>query len=122
MINDYLKEVRRNILLNITHYAKSGTSMRSEIKFSIPWIHKWTPEVDYTEEQIPCLYRVYYNNFWDKIMKKDPKTKELHDQELLDFITQKIRDYSTETHKIVVTDPSVKHIARKIFHSRWKYG
>ncbi|KAG5630937.1 hypothetical protein H5410_002654 [Solanum commersonii] len=106
MINDYLKEVRRNILLYTTHYAKS--------EFSIPWIHKWTPEVGYTEEQIPCLYRVYYNNFWDKMIKKDPKTKELHGQELSDFITQKIRDYSTETHKIVVTDPSVKHIARRI--------
>ncbi|KAG5588632.1 hypothetical protein H5410_049066 [Solanum commersonii] len=30
MINDYLEEVRRNILLNITHYEKSDTSMRSE--------------------------------------------------------------------------------------------
>ncbi|KAG5590104.1 hypothetical protein H5410_040618 [Solanum commersonii] len=31
MIKEYLEEVRRNILLNITHYAKSDdTSMRSE--------------------------------------------------------------------------------------------
>ncbi|KAG5630940.1 hypothetical protein H5410_002657 [Solanum commersonii] len=85
------------------------------IEFSIPWIHKWTPEAGYTEEQIPCLYRVYYNNFWNKMMKKDSKLKELHGQELLDFITQKIQDYSTETHKIVVADPSVKNIARRIF-------
>ncbi|KAG5630527.1 hypothetical protein H5410_002244 [Solanum commersonii] len=40
------------------------------IEFSVPWIHKWVPEVDFTEEQIPCLYRTYYNNFWDKLMKK----------------------------------------------------
>ncbi|KAG5619554.1 hypothetical protein H5410_004772 [Solanum commersonii] len=59
------------------------------IEFSIPWIHKWTPEVGFIEEQIPCLYRTYHNNFWDKLMKKDPKTKALYGQELLDFITQK---------------------------------
>ncbi|KAG5621624.1 hypothetical protein H5410_006842 [Solanum commersonii] len=52
-----------------------------------PWIHKWVPEVDFTEEQIPCLYRTYYNNFWDKLMKKDPQTKSIYGQELLDLIT-----------------------------------
>ncbi|KAG5581598.1 hypothetical protein H5410_052225 [Solanum commersonii] len=30
MINNYLDEVRKNILLNITQYEKSDTSMRSE--------------------------------------------------------------------------------------------
>uniref|UniRef100_M1DQ37 Uncharacterized protein n=1 Tax=Solanum tuberosum TaxID=4113 RepID=M1DQ37_SOLTU len=30
MIKEYLDEVRRNLLLNITHYEKSSTSMRSE--------------------------------------------------------------------------------------------
>ncbi|KAG5570705.1 hypothetical protein H5410_060471 [Solanum commersonii] len=45
------------------------------IEFSIPQIHKWTLEVGFTEENIPCLYRTYYTNFWDKLMKKDPKTK-----------------------------------------------
>ncbi|KAG5577741.1 hypothetical protein H5410_057875 [Solanum commersonii] len=33
------------------------------IEFSVPWIHKWVLEVDFTEEQIPWLYRTYYNNF-----------------------------------------------------------
>ena len=34
------------------------------IEFSIPWIHKWNPEIGYTpDEKIPCLYRVYYHNF-----------------------------------------------------------
>ncbi|KAG5632442.1 hypothetical protein H5410_004159 [Solanum commersonii] len=37
--------------------------------------HKWTPKIGFTEEIIPCLYRTYYNNFWDKLMKQDPKTK-----------------------------------------------
>ncbi|KAG5590574.1 hypothetical protein H5410_041088 [Solanum commersonii] len=30
MINNYLEEVKKNLLLNITHYAKSDSSMRSE--------------------------------------------------------------------------------------------
>ncbi|KAG5594631.1 hypothetical protein H5410_035863 [Solanum commersonii] len=30
LINNYLNEVQRNLLLNITHYEKSYTSMRSE--------------------------------------------------------------------------------------------
>ncbi|KAG5630985.1 hypothetical protein H5410_002702 [Solanum commersonii] len=33
------------------------------IEFSVPWIHKWVPELDFTEEQIHCLYKTYYNNF-----------------------------------------------------------
>ncbi|KAG5576991.1 hypothetical protein H5410_057125 [Solanum commersonii] len=57
------------------------------IEFSIPSIHKWALELDFTKEQIPCLYRTYYNNFWDKLMKKDPKTKSLYRQELLDLIS-----------------------------------
>jgi len=84
------------------------------IEFSIPWIHKWTPEVGFTEEQIPCLYRIYYNNFWDKLMKKDPMTKSLYGQELLDSISQRIQDYGTIPHKGIIADNSVKHIARRI--------
>ncbi|KAG5605136.1 hypothetical protein H5410_026628 [Solanum commersonii] len=33
------------------------------IEFSVPWIHKWTSKVEFTEEQISCLYRTFYNNF-----------------------------------------------------------
>ncbi|WMV25422.1 hypothetical protein MTR67_018807 [Solanum verrucosum] len=84
------------------------------IEFSIPWIHKWTPEVGFTEEQIPCLYRIYYNNFWDKLMKMDPMTKSLYGQELLDSISQRIQDYGTIPHKRIIADNSVKHIARRI--------
>ncbi|KAG5616197.1 hypothetical protein H5410_016021 [Solanum commersonii] len=47
----------------------------------------------FTEEQIPCLYRTYYNNFWDKLMNKDPQTKSIYKQELLDLITKTIHDY-----------------------------
>ncbi|KAG5629997.1 hypothetical protein H5410_001714 [Solanum commersonii] len=84
------------------------------IEFLIPWIHIWTLKVGFTEEQIPCLYRIYYNNLWDKLMKKDPMTKSLCGQELLDFISQRIQDYGTIPHKGIIADNSVKHIARRI--------
>ncbi|KAG5572751.1 hypothetical protein H5410_062517 [Solanum commersonii] len=86
------------------------------IEFSIPWIHKWVPEVDFTEEQIPCLYRTYYNNFWDKLMKKDPQTKSIYGQELLDQIAATIKEYNRIPNKGIVTDDStsVKHMARRI--------
>ncbi|KAG5616161.1 hypothetical protein H5410_015985 [Solanum commersonii] len=73
-------------------------------------------EVDFTEEQIPCLYRTYYNNFWDKLMKKDPQTKSIYGQELLDLITKIIHDYKSIPNKGIMTDDStsVKHMARKI--------
>ncbi|KAG5619540.1 hypothetical protein H5410_004758 [Solanum commersonii] len=139
MINEYLDEVRRNLLLNITHYEKSDTSMRSEMSdeaqddtpqpcgdtlqqtedflFELKGkdaIHKWTPKVDFTKEQIPCLYRTYYNNFWDKLIKKNPKTKALYGQEFLDSITQQIQDYSTNLYKGGIVDNFVKHIAKRI--------
>ncbi|KAG5570686.1 hypothetical protein H5410_060452 [Solanum commersonii] len=41
MIKSYLDEVKRNLLLNITHYAKSDTFMRSETS-------------DDTQEAQPC--------------------------------------------------------------------
>uniref|UniRef100_M1DDH7 Uncharacterized protein n=1 Tax=Solanum tuberosum TaxID=4113 RepID=M1DDH7_SOLTU len=47
-------------------------------------------------------------------MKKDPKTKSLYGQELLDSISQKIQDYGTIPHKGIVADNSVKRIARRI--------
>ncbi|KAG5616236.1 hypothetical protein H5410_016060 [Solanum commersonii] len=86
------------------------------IEFSIPWIHKWVPEVDFTEEQIPCLYRTHYNNFWDKLMKKDPQTKSIHGKELLDQIASTIKEYNRIPNKGIVTDDStsVKHMDRRI--------
>ncbi|KAG5616068.1 hypothetical protein H5410_015892 [Solanum commersonii] len=73
-------------------------------------------EVDFTEEQIPCLYKTYYNNFWDKLMKKDPQTKSIYGQELLNLITKIIHDYKSIPNKEIMTDDStsVKHMARKI--------
>nr|XP_016511568.1 PREDICTED: uncharacterized protein LOC107828720 [Nicotiana tabacum] len=71
-------------------------------------------EVGFTEEQVPCLYRTFYNNFWDKLMKKDPKTKTLYGQELLDSIKAKIQEYFSKPQKEVIDGSSVRHIARKI--------
>ncbi|KAG5577325.1 hypothetical protein H5410_057459 [Solanum commersonii] len=68
----------------------------------------------FTEEQIPCLYRIYYNNFWEKLMKNDLMTKSLYGQELLDPISQKIQDYGTIPHKGIIANNSIKHIARRI--------
>ncbi|KAG5590682.1 hypothetical protein H5410_041196 [Solanum commersonii] len=75
---------------------KEWTKTRSIFfkEFSIPWIHKWTPKKGFTEEDIPCLYRTYYNKFWDKLMKQDPKTKQLISQELLHSISEKIKEYN----------------------------
>ncbi|KAG5590098.1 hypothetical protein H5410_040612 [Solanum commersonii] len=84
------------------------------IDFSIPWIDKWTPEIGFTEEDIPCLYRTYYNNFWDKLMKQDPKTKQLVGQELLDSISEQINEYNKIPKKGIVNDNSVRYISRRI--------
>ncbi|KAG5581546.1 hypothetical protein H5410_052173 [Solanum commersonii] len=58
-----------------TWFIKKIDQLYFFIEFLIPWIHKWTPEVGFTKENIPCLYRTCYNNFWDKLMKQDPKVK-----------------------------------------------
>jgi len=47
-------------------------------------------------------------------MKKDPKKKVLYGQELIELITQRIQDYGTDSHKVLVADSSVKHIGRRI--------
>ncbi|KAG5619534.1 hypothetical protein H5410_004752 [Solanum commersonii] len=84
------------------------------IEFSIPWIYKWTPEVGFKEENIPCLYMTYYNNFWDKLVKQNPKTKQLIGQELLDIISKRIKEYNKIPQRMIVDDNSMRHIARMI--------
>ena len=65
------------------------------LEFSIPWIHKWIPEFGYTDNQIPCLYRTFYNNFWEGLLKIDKETKVLKGQTLLDQIQSTIESYET---------------------------
>ncbi|KAG5580637.1 hypothetical protein H5410_051264 [Solanum commersonii] len=57
------------------------------IEFSIPWIHKWTPEI--------------------------PR-QSLYGQELLDLIKQRIQEYCLVPQKGIIHDSSVRHIARNI--------
>ncbi|KAG5581606.1 hypothetical protein H5410_052233 [Solanum commersonii] len=62
-------------------------------------------EIQRKEEPMKILQRYF---------PKDPKTKSLYGQELLDFISQKIQDFGTTPYKGIVADNSVKHIARRI--------
>ncbi|KAG5615134.1 hypothetical protein H5410_014958 [Solanum commersonii] len=55
-----------------------------------------------------------YNNFWDKLMKRDPNTKLLYRQKLLDLIEKRIQEYCLVPQKRIIQDSSVRHIARKI--------
>ena len=85
------------------------------IEFSIPWIHKWVPEVGYTpNENIPCLYRKYFHNFWEKLNRDDPTTGQTYGQELIDHITKTIQAYHDSPQKGIVAEGSIKHIARRI--------
>ncbi|KAG5580753.1 hypothetical protein H5410_051380 [Solanum commersonii] len=74
------------------------------IEFSVPWIHKWVPEVDFTEEQIPFDEKRSSNkvHIWTRTAGSNylkPHT-----------------DYKTIPNKGIMTDDStsVKHMARKI--------
>ncbi|KAG5625609.1 hypothetical protein H5410_010827 [Solanum commersonii] len=74
------------ILLNrFSSYTKHGSRFpRISKVISIKNIF----EVDFTKEQISFPIGTYYNNFWDKLMKKDLETKSLSGRELLDLITK----------------------------------
>ncbi|KAG5605697.1 hypothetical protein H5410_027189 [Solanum commersonii] len=52
------------------------------IEFSIPWIMKWSVEVDNTSKRFPCLQRTFYTKFWNKLLHKDLESK-IHGQEIL---------------------------------------
>ena len=85
------------------------------IEFSISWIHKWIPEVGYTPiGNIPCLYRKYFTNFWEKLNRQDPATGQLYGKELLDQITNTIKTYQNSPQKGISTWSSIKNVARRI--------
>ncbi|KAI5655482.1 hypothetical protein M9H77_32669 [Catharanthus roseus] len=47
------------------------------IEFSIPWVWKWTPDMGYTQQNIPCLRRATHSRFWDRLkLQKDVISKE----------------------------------------------
>ncbi|KAG5630733.1 hypothetical protein H5410_002450 [Solanum commersonii] len=64
----------------------------------------------------PLFISHFYNNFWDKLMKKDPQTKSIYGQELLDQIAATIKEYNRIPNKGMLTDDStsVNHMARRI--------
>ena len=65
-------------------------------------------------ENIPCLYCKYFTNFWGKLNRQDPATRQLYGQELLDLITNTIKAYQNSPQKGISTGSSIKHIARRI--------
>ncbi|KAG5585433.1 hypothetical protein H5410_045867 [Solanum commersonii] len=86
------------------------------IEFSIPWIMKWSIEVNNTSKGFPCLQRTFYTKFWSKLLQKNPEGK-LHGQEIIDLINVKISKY----YDIVTMQPQVmedlspfKRITRKL--------
>jgi len=50
MIDNYLEEVKRNLLLNITHYAKSDSSMRSKASDDTHEAQSYEPERTVSED------------------------------------------------------------------------
>ncbi|KAG5595776.1 hypothetical protein H5410_037008 [Solanum commersonii] len=67
------------------------------MEFSIPWIMKWSIEVDNTSEGFPCLQRTVYTKFWSKLLQKNPEGK-LHSQEIIDLINVTISKHYDTTH------------------------
>ncbi|KAG5632037.1 hypothetical protein H5410_003754 [Solanum commersonii] len=86
------------------------------MEFSIPWIMKWSIEVNNTSEGFPCLQRTVYTKFWSKLLQKNPEGK-LHGQEIIDLINVTISKYydTAHTEPQVMEDSSpVKKITRKL--------
>lgn len=79
---------------------KGGTevipSLYFFIEFSIPWIWKWVPQVDYSPNKFSSLQRLYLTKFWPKMLTKDPVTKELQSKQTIDNIKQKIQQYKAQ--------------------------
>jgi len=93
------------------------TVMYFFIEFSIPWIMKWSVEVNNTSEGFPCLQRVFYTKFWSKLLQKNQEGQ-LHGQEILDLINVTVSRYC-ETNVITEIKGSndqdpFKRIARQL--------
>ncbi|KAG5572332.1 hypothetical protein H5410_062098 [Solanum commersonii] len=86
------------------------------IEFSIPWIMKWSIEVNNTSEGFPCLQRTFYTKFWSKLLQKSPEGK-LHGQEIIDLINVKISKYydtATMEPEVMKDLSPFKKITRKL--------
>lgn len=65
------------------------------IEFFIPWIMKWSIEVSSNPDGFPCLQRIFYTKFWNKLLQKNNDGK-IHGQEIIDSITQAIDRMQTQ--------------------------
>lgn len=54
-------------------YFKGISIMYFFIEFSIPWIMKWTVEVQTDGQEFPCLKRKFHTKFWSKLLHKNPE-------------------------------------------------
>ena len=71
-------------------------SLHFFIEFSIPWIWKWMPEVNYSPNQFPSLQRSYLTKFWAKMLQKDPNSDEVNSKQTIDNINQAILKYKSQ--------------------------
>jgi hypothetical protein len=96
-------------------FIEGMPSLHYFVQFGIPWIWKWSPEVGYTTQQIPCLRRTFFTKFWKKMIFKD-KDGIMESQETLDKIQEAIASYKEQIKlKQQRETPSpFKQIARKI--------
>lgn len=85
------------------------------IEFSIPWILKWTIEVQKNEEGFPCLKRKFHIKFWSKLLQRDAEEK-VHGWEIIDSIHVSI-EVSTGQAEVIYDREDIslfKHITRKL--------
>lgn len=99
------------------HICKLDTidQMYFYIEFSIPWIHRWSIEIGYDSQQIPAIYRTFYCNFWDKLLRIDPDTKLPYGHDQKEEIKKQISAYErTPKKSILIEDKSLNYVSRRI--------
>ncbi|KAL4579416.1 hypothetical protein LXL04_015562 [Taraxacum kok-saghyz] len=72
------------------------SSLHFFIEFSIPWIWKWFPQVDYSPNKFSSLQRLYLTKLWPKMLQRDQETKELNSKQTVDHINQNIQQYKAQ--------------------------
>lgn len=65
------------------------------IEFSIPWIFKWEPIVDYTPKNLPTLQRVYFTKFWMNMLRKDAEG-EYTCKDTIEYIQKALKNYKDQ--------------------------
>ncbi|KAG5580731.1 hypothetical protein H5410_051358 [Solanum commersonii] len=85
------------------------------IEFSIPWIMKWSIEVNNTSEGFPCLQKTFYTKFWSKLLQRNPEGQ-MHGKEIIDLINVISKYYDTATSEPQVIEElnPFKKITRKL--------